>query len=119
MDRQQQFYQQEIAPSFHVPINVSASGATLVIPGLSNHVVRIMGFLVVAAAAVTVSFQDEDANQVIGPMAFADNGGAAPSSSRGLGETSTPGVGVEIVLSGSVQVGGSVCYEYRRADGGY
>lgn len=91
-------------------INVSSSGVNALIAAVTGGRVHIQGLSLVAADAVTVTIEDTDGNNLIGPMAFAANGGIAlPPTEKGYQQTEA-GKGVQILLSGAVQVGGSITY---------
>ena len=91
-------------------INTSDSGATVIIPGVEGRRIHIQGALLIAAGDVTATIEDTDGTDLIGPMALAAKGGfALPPTEKGYQQTE-PGKGVQIRLSGAVQVGGSITY---------
>jgi hypothetical protein len=90
-------------------INVSAAGATVVVPGVAGKKLRVLAHYLVANAAVSVNFQSHTTTTLAdGPQPFAANGGiTVPFSPVGWVDTAL-GEGLDINLSAGVQVSGLV-----------
>lgn len=91
-------------------ISTAASGATQLVAADATRKIKVVGYTVVCAAAVTVKFQSA-AVDLTGAMPFAANGGAAPTGqpSAHLFETAV-NAALNINLGGAVQVSGHLAY---------
>lgn len=91
------------------PINTAASGASPLVPGVAGKKIRVVGFHLIAAGAVNVSFRSA-ANAITGPYPLVANSGLAPNGGGfGVFET-VAGEALNINLSAAVQVSGALTY---------
>lgn len=98
-----------------VIINASASGDSIIIPGILGRKIRVINYTLISAGAVIVTWKSAS-TAISGPMSIAANGGMAPSSSAltpvgmiGLFETNV-GENLVINLNGAIAVGGHLTY---------
>ena len=99
--------------------NKAAAAANAAIPAKAGHIVKLYGLVLQAASAVNVTVEDTDATDLIGLMALTDTNGLGvvlPSGGKPWAVTGT-GLGINILLSGAVQTGGCVVYEYEFVGG--
>lgn len=98
-------------------INLSALGDTTVVPAIAGYRVRVLGYVIAAAGAVSVQFKS-GANVISGPMAMVAGSNITTHPSAGteqseLGVVQTnPDEAFVINLSAAVAVGGHVNYKY-------
>lgn len=91
-------------------VNVSSSGNNTIVAGISGVSIVVLQYWLVAAGAVSVTWQTSGGTVKDGPMPFAANGGYAPSFNA-KGYYALPlGEGLVLNLSAAVQVGGFVRY---------
>ena len=99
-------------------VNVSDADSNEVIAAVVGKSIRILGLQLIAAGDVTVTLEDEDGNNLIGPMALAINGGFVfpPVADIPVVRTRNcycdvaAGKAVHLLLSAAVQVGGAIQY---------
>jgi len=99
-------------------VNVSDAASNEVIAAVAGKSIRILGLQLIAAGDVTVTLEDEDGTNLMGPMALAINGGFVfpPSADVPVVHTrncychAAPGKAVHLLLSAAVQVGGAIQY---------
>lgn len=90
----------------HLPINVSASGATVLRAAVAGQPIVVLAYTVVCTAEVTVGFSD--GADLSGHKPYAANGGASPPYCP-VGHFATrPGQALSIVLGGAVSVQGHI-----------
>ncbi len=91
-------------------VNVSASGDSELATAVTGKKVTVLGILLVAAEAVTVSFKS-GTTAITGPMPLAAGGGFARDAAPGgfVFQTSA-GEALKINLSAAVGVGGCLTY---------
>jgi hypothetical protein len=99
-----------LTPKFAV-IVASASGATQVVAAVTSKKIRVLGYVLVASAAVNAKFQSHvTPTDKTGLLYLGANGGvSAPFSPVGQFET-VAGEALDINLSGGVAVGGHLTY---------
>jgi len=89
--------------------NTAASNAIVAL--VASRGIRILAFCAIAAADVTVTLEDEDGANLIGPMDLPANGGVVLPF-NGIGWQETPsGKALHLLLGDAVQVGGSITYQ--------
>lgn len=94
----------------HAPIVASASGASQVVAGVAGKRIRVLGYTLVAAAAVTAKFQS-NATDLTGALPLAANGGVSAASGPDVPSFETAaGETLNVNLGGAVQVGGHLTY---------
>lgn len=100
-----------------VAVSVAAGGAQLIAAADANRRVRIIAFMLVADAAVSVKFQSAG-NDLTGAMKLTTGvplpGGPFIDAMGGTLPVlqTNPGEALNLNLSGAVQVSGFVSYEY-------
>ena len=98
-------------------INLSTLGDTTVVPAIAGYRVRVLGYVISAAGAVSVQFKS-GSNAISGPMSLVAGSNIAthPSASTEQSEMgvvqTNPGEAFVINLSAAVAVGGHVNYKY-------
>lgn len=99
-----------LTPKF-AKIVASSSGATQIVPAVTAKKIRVLGYVVVANAAVNAKFQSHvTPTDLDGLLYFGVNGGAvAPYNKVGWFETLV-GEALDINLSGAVALGGHLVY---------
>jgi hypothetical protein len=97
-------------------INASSAGANTIVAGVAAangapaKLIRVLSYVLVAAGAVTTTWESSGGTVIGGPMAFPANGGVAtPFNPLGHFD-SIAGEGLVLFLGGAVQVGGHVTY---------
>lgn len=91
-------------------MNVAVIGPTVLVAGQVGYSVVLIAAVLAAAGAVTVTFEDGDGTNRLGPMALGANGSLVlPESQLGWARTGS-GQSLSLLLSGVVQVGGSITY---------
>lgn len=96
-------------------VNASASGSNTIVAAVTNKRIRVLSYVIIAAGAVTVTWQSAS-NALSGPMALAANGGAAPSAGQAtpgglIGQFETnQGEALNLNLSAAVSVAGHITY---------
>lgn len=102
----------------HANVNVSTAESNEIIAALPGKSIRILGLMLLAAGDVTVTLEDEDGTDLIGPMALMANGGFVfpPVADipvvrvRNCYCEVARGKAVHLLLSAAVQVGGAIQY---------
>lgn len=87
----------------------------LIVAAVSGKKIRVLGYTILAAAAVTVNFESFDGDStytdLTGPMPIGETGGASPAIHQ-LGQFETlTGESLRMGLSGSIAVGGHLTYQ--------
>ncbi len=91
-------------------ISVSSSGDNTIVAGVPSKQIRVLGYDLVCAGAVVVTWKSSTAGAISGPKSFAANGGESkPESITGLLQTAV-GEGLVLNLGGNVSVGGELTY---------
>lgn len=96
-------------------VNASASGSNTIVAAVSNKRIRVLSYVIIAAGAVTVTWQSAS-TAISGPMALAANGGAAPAAGQAvpaglIGQFETnQGDALVISLGAAVSVAGHITY---------
>lgn len=94
----------------YADVNVAAGASNVLVAGVAGYCIVLLNFVLVAAGAVTATFEDSGTGtDRIGPMAIAANGFVSADSNIGLTRTAS-GAGLNLLLGGAVQVGGSIAY---------
>ena len=95
----------------YLNIDVDTAASHVLVAGVVGYRIVLLNFILVAAGAVTATFEDVTTGiNRIGPMALAANGFITGVDSK-CGCTSTAsGAGLNLLLGGGVQVGGSIAY---------
>jgi hypothetical protein len=92
-------------------INVGTAGSHTLAGAVSGRKIRLLGLVLYAAGAVTVTIEHSDGTPFIGPVTFASAGGVVlPVDRLGYGESGV-GKGLHLLLSDDVQIGGCVTYQ--------
>lgn len=92
-------------------VNASSSGDNNIVSGIAGKTIRVLSYLLIAAAPVTVRWESEDGTLLAGPMAMAANTPlVAPPNPEGYFQTVTSGDDLHLNLSGAVAVGGHITY---------
>lgn len=94
----------------HAVIATAAAGATQLVAAVVGKRIRVLGYTLVAAAAVTAKFQSAT-NDLTGALPLAANGGASPTGAPQvpLFETNV-GEALNVNLGGAVAVAGHLTY---------
>lgn len=102
----------------NVPVNLSASGATTVIGGVTGKRIRVLGMaLFTNGASQTVTVQDTGSNVLIGPTAVGSSGFVLPIAPPVVGSqvgwcvTTSQGQGLVLNLGAAAAVGGVIVYD--------
>jgi len=91
-------------------VDENAAASNEIVSAVAGNVLRCNGVQLIAAGAVTVTLEDEDGNNLWGPVALAANGGfVLPPNDRGYFDAPS-GKAIHLLLSGAVQVGGGIQY---------
>jgi hypothetical protein len=97
-----------------------ATGAShTAVAAKAGHKIKLYGLVLQAAAAVNVTVEDSGGTDLIGLLALTDTNGlkvVLPSGGMPWAEVGE-GLGLNILLSGAVQTGGAVVYEYEFVGG--
>ncbi len=94
----------------YLNVDVSAGESNILVVGVPEYTIVLLSYALVAAGAVITTFEDSDGTNRIGPMALGANAIATASENR-IGWTRTgSGLGLNLLLGGAVQVGGSITY---------
>lgn len=95
-------------------VSVSDAASNVVVAAVTGKAIAVLGLQLIAAGDVTVTVEDSDGTNLIGPMALSSNGGFVFPPARDWSDipytVTTPGKGLNILLSAAVQVGGAVQY---------
>lgn len=93
-------------------VSKATADSTAIISAVSGKRITILGVQLVAAGDVTVTIEDSDGNDLIGPMALSANGGFVfpPVPFERQYQTAPIGKAVHLLLSAAVQVGGAIQY---------
>ena len=102
-------------------VSASASGANTIVAAVPNKRIRVLSYVIIAAGAVTVTWQSVQASSgtitaISGTMALAANGGAFPSAGQAvpaglIGQFETnQGDSLVISLGAAVSVAGHITY---------
>jgi hypothetical protein len=100
-------------------VNKNTASSTAIIAAQSGKVIRILGLQLIAAGDVTVTIEDEDGTDLIGPMALCATGGFCfvpiPDDLvyDRCYQQAPSGKAVHLLLSAAVQVGGAIQYSVR------
>jgi hypothetical protein len=100
-------------------VSKSSADSTAIVAAVAGKQIRILGLQLIAADDVTVTIEDSDGTNLIGPMAIVANGGFAfPPMADNLlhgGHYAEAPVGkaLHLLLSAAVQVGGAIQYSVR------
>jgi len=104
-------------PVKYANINVSAATSNEIVAAVAEKQIRVLGMFVYAASAVTVTVEDEDGTDLIGPTALGDSGSGWVLPPHELGHQEAPtGKALHLLLSAAVQVGGCVIYQVTDSD---
>lgn len=106
-------YKEDINKVFKVgfaPISTSASGNTTIVAAVPGFNIIVLGYLLVAAAAVSVAFEDGDGLIVSGPYPISATGGNAPAVHPFGQFVIKSGSALVLNLSAAVLVGGHLSY---------
>lgn len=95
-------------------VNASSSGDNTIVAGVAGSRIVVLSFLLVAAAAVAVTWESGGGTVLSGPKAFGANGGACPAVDEGGMFATVAGEALVLNLSGAFQVGGYVKYAVVR-----
>jgi len=91
-------------------VNASSAGANVLVAAVPGRALLVAKYKLIAAGAVSVTFESSGGTVLDGPCALAQNGGVmAPFDVNGYFQT-LPGEALVLYLSGAVQVGGSLTY---------
>ncbi len=95
----------------YLNVNENTGASNVLVVGVVGYDIILLSYVLVAAGAVDVTFEDATAGtDRIGPMPLAANGGvSAPENKNGWCRTAT-GLGLNLLLGGAVQVGGAISY---------
>jgi hypothetical protein len=93
-----------------VAINASSSGNNTIVASVAGRRIVVTKYKIVAAGAVTVTFESSGGTVLDGPCAYAANGGVCEPDSENGHFSTLPGEALVLNLSGAVQVGGHVKY---------
>jgi hypothetical protein len=97
-----------VTPLF-APINVNTSGSNSIVAAVTGKSIRVLGYVMVADAAVTATWL-QGVTAISGVMSLAANGGvAAPFSPVGHFQTAA-GAALNLSLGGAVGVRGHLVY---------
>lgn len=96
-------------PAKFAAISESTAASNEIVAGVASKSIRVISVVLVCAAAVTVTWEDEDGTNVSGAMSFPDNGGYSLENDAGLFQT-IPGKGLHLLSGGAVQVSGHISY---------
>lgn len=95
----------------HATIVASASGATQVVAAVAAKRIRVLGYTLVAAGAVTVKFQS-NATDLTGALPLAANGGVSAAGGPYVPSFETAvGDPLNVNLGGAVAVAGHLTYQ--------
>ena len=97
-------------PIRHLNVNTNTNCSTELVAGITGMKIYLLSASLIAEGAVTVTFEDGNGTDRIGPMSLAANGGIVlPESSQGWTRTGS-GQALNLRLNGNVRVGGSIMY---------
>jgi hypothetical protein len=98
-------------PLLFAEINVAGSGDNDVLAGTKGKKIKVVNYVVVAAASVVVKWKTSSGAELSGPMSFIANSGVSAQGSKDawLFETA---LGDDLILNLglAVSVGGHLCY---------
>lgn len=97
-------------PILQLDLNISSSGVNILLSPVPGKIIRVLQYVFVASASVTVTFESSGGQIEGGPMScIANSGVCANFSPIGWVETNK-GEGLNMGLSSGVQVGGHLSY---------
>lgn len=92
-------------------INVSSSGDNTVLAGTSGYICVVLGYVLLAAGTVVVTFKDSTPATLSGPYTVStSSGNFGDCSTSGLQFVAASGKDLILNLGGAVQVGGHLLY---------
>lgn len=96
-------------------VSKSSADSTAIVAAVDGKRIYILGLQLVAAGDVTITIEDSDGTNLIGPMALSANGGFVfePVDYPCLYQVAPVGKAINLLLSAGVQVGGSIQYVAR------
>lgn len=97
------------APVKFAVINAAGAGDNTVIAAVPEKKLRILSYVLNAAAAVTATWKSSGGTAISGPMSLAIAGTVATDSLFGVMETIS-GEGLILTLGAALQTGGHVAY---------
>lgn len=98
-------------PVNFVVISAASSGANSLVAAVPGKSIRVLGYALVAAGAVTVNFEN-GTTDISGVMSLAANGGVSyPGGVQCPAFETSPGTALGLTLGGAVQVSGHICYQ--------
>jgi len=92
------------------PVNASLAGANVIVAAVLDREIVVLGYKILCAGAVTVTWESEDGSVLDGPCAFAANGGESTPETENGHFAAHQSEGLVMNLSAGVQVGGHVKY---------
>jgi hypothetical protein len=95
-------------------VSASSAASNVIVAAVAGKSIAVMGLQLIAAGDVTVTIEDSDGTNLIGPMAISANGGFVMPPAHDWSAipytVTAPGKGLNMLLSAGVQVGGAVQY---------
>ena len=92
-------------------ISESTAATNEIVAAVTSRKIRILGLFLMAADTNTLTIEDEDGNDLIGPVTVDPNGGFVLPP-NGLGWQETPLTkALHLLQSAANQVGGSITYQ--------
>jgi len=95
----------------HANVNENTAASNSIVAAVTDRSIRILSIALIAASDVTVTLEDEDGTDLIGPMAIPGNGGFVLPFNVGGWQQTPEGKALHLLLSAANQVGGSITYQ--------
>lgn len=95
-----------------LPINKASSGSSLIVPAVTSKRLRVLGLVLNnSGSPTTVTVEDEDGNDVIGPIYLVQGATVVlPTNGIGYGDADT-GKALHLNSAAAVQIGGAIAYQ--------
>lgn len=103
----------------NVAVNASSSGDNEILPAQGvGKAIHVLGYVLIAGAAVGVTFKDGEDNEYTGPMPFGVNGGVATAGQTADAWFQLPeNTALILNLSGGETVAGHILYAIKGKNG--
>lgn len=93
-------------------LNKTGASSTAIVAAVSGKRFRVISLVLSASGAATVTVEDEDGNDLIGPIHLAANSQVVlPGDGLGWNETATANKALHLLSSAAVTIGGAIRYQ--------
>jgi hypothetical protein len=92
------------------PVNISASGPSVLVPGVAGKTIRVYRLQITVSRAATLIFENDDSSVPDGPLVFPAAGSLTWDNTGEAWFVTGAGKGFQLNLSAAVQVAGNIWY---------